>query len=296
MTIISRLKFPALCLLGTCMIYLLYAAVWHAGVSYGATALDTSHSVSTATLDDSWAMISTYGWIWGGMAVVLALASWVLKRNDSTHWIAQGRTLALIVGGLGIAAAALDAKFAGAPLSGVAMTAIAALFKLMDPRVTPAAPAPAPQSNSLGGGSGVTMFAILLIGAGLVASQPGCAEVKPRLANAAGAAIDCEAPGIVSLVTELVPVARQSLMAMISPDGRSVDKTAWHEATAALKSDQLRCAFATALALLATPSPTLPAGPAAAPLEVNGAALRSAFASLRAERGWGDTKTSSGTL
>lgn len=151
MNILSRLKFPALALVGAFLVYAFLLAVHYTALAHGAAMADPvgPTSVSAATLDDSWAMFSAYGPIWGGMAVTFGVVSWLLKRNDSQHWIAQGRTLAIIVGGLGIVAAVLDAKFAGAPLAGIAMTAIAALFKLINPAVTPPAAKLAPAKESV---------------------------------------------------------------------------------------------------------------------------------------------------
>jgi hypothetical protein len=87
-------------------------------------------------------LLYQYGPLWGGMAIVFGLFSSILAKNESQHWIAQGRTLAAIVAALGVFGAALTAHFTGAPWSGVAVTAVMAIFKLMQPTVAaPAAPA-----------------------------------------------------------------------------------------------------------------------------------------------------------
>ena len=61
------------------------------------------------------------------------------KVTQSTHWIAQGRTLALITAAVGLGIAALQAHFGGAPWGGVVMTLVLGIFKLIDPTTVPAA-------------------------------------------------------------------------------------------------------------------------------------------------------------
>lgn len=106
-----------------------------------ASAADPTSTAQGAT-DTGVSLIYQYGPWWGGMALVFGLFSSMLAKNESQHWIAQGRTLAALVAGLGIAGVALQAHFAGTPWAGVAVTAVMALFKLMQPTVvTPVAPA-----------------------------------------------------------------------------------------------------------------------------------------------------------
>jgi hypothetical protein len=104
-------------------------------------------ATSAASADAVLSLILTFGPLWGGMAIVFGVASTLLKRNESTHWIAQGRVLAVITAAVAVGIAALKAHFAGAPWAGVLLTAVLGLFKLIDPTtvVTPStSSAPAP--------------------------------------------------------------------------------------------------------------------------------------------------------
>jgi small neutral amino acid transporter SnatA (MarC family) len=106
----------------------------HAQAQPAADSIATSATSADALLS----LILTFGPLWGGMAIVFGVASTVLKRNESTHWIAQGRVLAVVTALVGVGVAALKAHFAGAPWAGVLLTAVLGLFKLIDPNtVTP---------------------------------------------------------------------------------------------------------------------------------------------------------------
>lgn len=115
-----------------------------------AHAQTTPDPIPTAT-DASAALISlllAYGPVWGGMAILFGFASSVLKRNESTHWIAQGRTLAAIAAVVALGIAALEAHFGDAPWAGVVLTVIVGAFKLIDPTV--AAKPATPSSSATG--------------------------------------------------------------------------------------------------------------------------------------------------
>jgi hypothetical protein len=94
-------------------------------------------ATSAASADTLLSIALTYGPLWGGMAIGFGLLSTLLKRNESTHWIAQGRTLAVITAAVGLGIAALQAHFGGAPWSGVLMTLVLGIFKLIDPTTVP---------------------------------------------------------------------------------------------------------------------------------------------------------------
>lgn len=141
----------------------------------------------------------------------------------------------------------------------------------------------------------VPMLAALLLGA--MALQSACADLQPRerAAAGAGALLDCEAPTIADVLLELIPLAKQAVMAAISGDGHA-DTTALRAAAAPLKSDLGRCALATAIAILATPESAAPGAPAAAALVVDTVELRRQFTALRVNLGWAPVKTRAGVL
>lgn len=187
MTLPKPLHTPLAIVAGLILLYLVFSAVHWLGVAHAAgIGQAAAPAVSVATLDDSWTLIHTYGWTWGGMYLVLTVAQFLLKKNDSQHWIAQGKTLAYIVGGVGIAASALQAYFGGTPWSGVAMTVVVALFKL----VNPVGPAPATAVAKPPATGAVSMLAVLLLSS-LVVSQSACgASARETTLKTATATLD----------------------------------------------------------------------------------------------------------
>lgn len=146
------------------------------GVASAAQLAVTADPVSAVptSIDNGWSLVTTYGPIWGGMALAFGLAAWLLKRNESTHWIAQGRVLAIIVTVVGTGTAILSAHFAGTAWSGVLITGVLSLFKLMQPVVNqpPAAPPVSHDTAPVVTGSATTVA--LLIAVASVLNQ-GCA-------------------------------------------------------------------------------------------------------------------------
>lgn len=130
---------------------------------------DPVATASTAT-DAAWQLVAQYGWLWGGMLLLLGLGQALLRANESKHWIAQGRTLALLSGGLAVLGSIAQWHFGNGPLEGVLVTLVTALTLVWHPTV-PAVPAPA--AKALRSGT-AAMLAVLLLG-GLAVSQTGCA-------------------------------------------------------------------------------------------------------------------------
>lgn len=111
---------------------LMLAFSWIANAQAVADPVATAAASSDALLS----IAMSFGPLWGGMAIAFGIASTVLKRNESAHWIAQGRTLAVITAAVGLGIAALMAHFGGAPWSGVLLTLVLGVFKLIDPTTT----------------------------------------------------------------------------------------------------------------------------------------------------------------
>lgn len=53
-----------------------------------------AHANTGASATDPGSLIQKYGW-WGGALLAYVAIRWFLKRNESEHWIAQGRTLSI---------------------------------------------------------------------------------------------------------------------------------------------------------------------------------------------------------
>src|SRR4029079_15994329 len=97
-------------------------------------------ATATVSLDALWYLVAVYGWTSGALAVVFSLLCGRLRCNESTHWIAQSRALAVLTATVGIGITAIQAHFQGAPWAGVVITGILAAFKLIDPNTVTAPP------------------------------------------------------------------------------------------------------------------------------------------------------------
>jgi hypothetical protein len=95
------------------------------GIATGATAANAG-----------WDLVQTYGPLWGGLAVVLAVGQRWLAKNDAQHWLAQGRLLTAITGAVGVLGSIAQWKWSGAPSSGIVVTAFGAISLLWHPQVT----------------------------------------------------------------------------------------------------------------------------------------------------------------
>lgn len=174
----------------------------------------------------------------------------------------------------------------------------AALIRSAAPGLHQLAPRVSPdisqiQKSTIGG----PVAALCLgLGVGAFALQSGCATARDRATVGAAALIDCEADHLRAGVAELVPLATQAVLAAISGDGRHVDTAPIRAAAQALRSDLGRCALATAIAILATPTRPTSSGLAAAALKVDSGELLAAFESVRGELGGSAYKTSAGVL
>lgn len=149
--------------------------------------------VATTSVDAVLAIAQTYGALWGGVTLAYAAVRWLLSRNDSTHWLAQGRTLATITMLVGTAGSALQAHFAGTPWSGVIATAVLGVVHLADSSVTPA-PGSAVKTAQAGFArlsmlvmiGGVGLAIAMVFGASCAASQRGD-TIKAALVTVDGA-------------------------------------------------------------------------------------------------------------
>lgn len=130
----------------------------------------------------------------------------------------------------------------------------------------------------------------------LFVTEASCSTIRGDAATGIGAMIDCEQSGIASTVTELLSLAKTAILSTISGDGKHVDTAALKAAASGLKSNAARCAFASAVAILAKPIAPKPGAPAAAALEIDSGELRAAFESVRGQLGGVSYKTSAGVI
>ncbi len=235
---------------------------------------------ATSTTDAGYALLLQYGWLWGSMALIFGAVSTWLKANGSKHWIAQGRTLAAIVAGSGLAGAALQAHFTGAPWSGVAVTAVLALFKLMQPTTIPT-PAPAPSSPAA---STTALLAVLLLGLGAT-QLPACGAAQ----HVGGIVVDCtvqDAGRIAVLIATLRTAPPAGCEATTGIDWSCVEQKAIAEG-----QEIGGCAISELVQQYLPP----PAGTAAPTVE-RGQAARAALEQVRAQFGGVTWRTTAGVL
>lgn len=279
-TFISRLRLPLLCFAGLSALYLIFGIAHGMGMAHAAALAGNDVTIPTTTIDAGWNMVSTYGWTWGGMYLVFTMASWALAKNESTHWIAQGKTLAYLVGGVGIGIAALQAHFGGTPWSGVLMTVFMAVFKLLVP-TTGDQPAPGVSASAA---VKTTVLALLAISLGIAGSQMACSSAKAKAIESA--IWDCTKPERAEAVDAITPAVISVIKAAGSADGKVIDLSTVKSAIskADLLSEAgilLSCAAANAFAILQGPDATPPAGSvASAPLVLDRAALRATWSQI----------------
>jgi hypothetical protein len=256
---------------------------------------------ATTSVDAVLAIAQTYGVLWGGVTLAYATVRWLLARNESTHWLAQGRTLATITMLVGTAGSALQAHFAGTPWSGVIATAVLGVVHLADSNVTPA-PAPA-LKTAQAGFARLGMLALLAIAGGLVA---GAASCGPKTKAIEHAIWECTAPERAEAVAAITPAVVSVIKAAGSADGSQIDlstvKSAISKANVLSEAGiLLSCATASAIAILEAPAAAAPPAPpgltarAAPALDI--AAVHAAWTAIKRDQlGGADFRVASGAV
>lgn len=268
---------------------------WRAGAALVASG--EAPIVSPPTADALMSYVETYGWIVGSLTVAYLAAKWLLKKNDSTHWIAQGRALAVVTTIIGVAGAALQAYTSGTPWSGVLATAVLGLLHLADAQVTPA-----PVKAQAGFTRLSVMLMIAAAGVALCAAA-GCTKAQARQTASAGAvaALDCESVHLdAKLEADLRALADAEVQHWIA-GGASASTDAIEADLAPIRSDLGRCAIAAALAaattLIAPPAPV--AGTAVSALSAAGpdpAVVRDRFRIAARALGWAPVRIVGGDV
>lgn len=274
MTHVSRRFLPAAAVLGGAFaIYLLLTAML-AKIAHA----DPVVAVQIAA-DAGVSVIATYGLIPGIGLTLYSILSALLKANESTHWIAQGRTLSLITAGMTVAASVVAWYFNAAPATSIITAVLAAVGLILHPTTVAAVVKATPAA-----------LVLLMLGVAGT-SQISCSDaIKQRGANATGAFMDCEARDKTPFLPDAISLAKAAVMRWISGSG-TVDASGLRADASGLKSDLGKCAWDAAIAAIATPAPAPKVGaPASAALAIDGPALRSTWATQRAALGWAPLK------
>lgn len=273
----------------------LYTVPWLVGAAAAATAGLPPAPPPDALL----AYVQANGPIVGGVTVVYVTARWLLQRNESAHWIAQGRVLAAIAVVVGVAGTALLALTSGTPWSGVLVTAVLGLLHLADATVTPASVV----KQSQGGFVRLGLLLALAISGGLAA---GAASCGPKTAAIEHALWECTAPERAEAVAAITPAVVSVIKAAGSADGSQIDlstvKSAISKANVLSEAGiLLSCATASAIAILESPAVAAPPAPpgltarAAPALDI--AAVRAAWTAIKRDQlGGADFRVASGAV
>lgn len=108
---------------GGVAVYLMLCLLGMAARADAVTVAGDLPAVQVAT-STGWDALVHQGPLFGGLLLASALYREFLKRNESAHWIAQGKALAVMTGLGMVIGAAADWKFNGGAAAGV----VAALF------------------------------------------------------------------------------------------------------------------------------------------------------------------------
>ena len=71
--------------------------------------VDPAHPIDDATT--AWALVKQAGWLWGGMAILFALGTYAIKKNEDRHWLGNDHVLAIGTTVLGVMGAVINAHF-----------------------------------------------------------------------------------------------------------------------------------------------------------------------------------------
>lgn len=269
---------------------------WLIGAARAATG--DAPVVPPPTPDAIIAYVQAYGWIIGALTVVYVGGKWLLEKNQSTHWIAQGRALAMLTTVVGVGGTALQAWTSGTPWSGVLATAVLGLLHLADAQ----GPARNPQAGMVGGnmmaGLGI-LGAIVMVVGGLF----GWACTAAQRTQVEHALWDCTAPARADAVAAVTPAVISVIKAAGSADGKAIDLSTVKSAItkANLMSEAgvlLSCAMASAVAILMAPAPPPVAGAAAAePFVLDPAAVRATWDAVKRDQlGGADFRVAGGAV
>lgn len=277
---------------------------WLIGAALAATG--NAPVVPPPTPDALMVYVENYGWLVGGLTAAYLAAKWLLKRNESTHWIAQGRALAIVTTVIGVGWTALQAYTSGTPWSGVLVTALLGLLHLADAQVLPT---PAPKTAQGGFCRLSVMVALAAIGAVLplllasAATLPAAGCHNPKVVALEHALWDCTAPERADAVAAVTPAVVSVIKAAGTADGKAIDlstvKSAISKANVLSEAGVLlSCAMASAVAILMAPTPAPVAGaPAAAPFVLDPAAVRTTWAAVKqGQLGGADFKVAGGAV
>lgn len=236
---------------------------------------DTGAAVGTAALAIPWE-----AWFIGGLAALAGLES-ALKGIAAAVRAISRLTKTTVDDHIADGLEAADARF----VEGLA------ILRGLRPAASP--PSSGPPTRAAGAVLSVLTVITVIVGGGLAAS---CAAARQRGGAAVGAFLDCEAADIPpAMLKDATDLATQAVRNVISGSG-SIDASQLKADAALLRSDLGKCALAGAIAAIATPVPTTPGAPAADPLEVDGAALRGAFARVRGDLGWAPVRLADGQV
>jgi len=175
------------CIAGTLV---LITVPWMIGVALAATG--EAPAVPPPTPDAIAGYLTAHGPFVGILTLAYVLVGYLLRLNESKHWIAQGKRLAWITAGVGVAGTALQAYTGGTPVSGVVATAVLGLLHIADAQVAP------PRSSQAGYSRPQVMLMLAAAGIALVATIGCGASQRETMIRSALIAADTARDGFLA--------------------------------------------------------------------------------------------------
>ena len=102
--------------------------------------IDAANPLASAT--SAWDLVKQSGWIWGGMAVLFELGTYVIKKAGDDHWLSNDHILAVGTTVIGVIGAIVNAHFGNGSWAAVLTVAVAGVALIIQK------PKPASSSSS----------------------------------------------------------------------------------------------------------------------------------------------------
>lgn len=180
------------------------AVVIDAGSAVGSSAspqpdpVQSTQYAVTMAADTGTDIVAKYGPLWGAFLVLIASVRYLLKRNDSEHWLAQGRLLSSLTAAAATASAFALWRFSGAPFEGVIATAVMGINLMFPSSVKSGAVLSAEPAAGKSQAGFVRLSASLMLAAiglasalALLVCASGCASLRSEVKAVGNQVVTC---------------------------------------------------------------------------------------------------------
>lgn len=139
-----RVALVSLTLLATALVYLLVTMLASL-IGWAVAHADTGSAV------DPGLPVGKYGW-WSGVLLAYVAVRWLLKRNESEHWIAHGRTLSISTAVLSVVGSVIGWRLGMDPDT-IGFAVAGAVPLAIPSTITPKPALPPPPTSTASGGT-----------------------------------------------------------------------------------------------------------------------------------------------